>query len=472
MAEGMIIRRGGKTSDTIDTWEPNPLWPNLKTIIDNDTEDYVGKVAVLYASGHESFDFDLSAMQSQAVKTSDGAFYTTDTLHTWDTSQDIDEGNGLKVRWVIWYYSDTTSASITSNDELFKHKPKWIVVGSNGTTFNWRFDDTFNRIYHNTYLEAIDHHSGGVWDTSSVTNMSNMFNYCSSLRTIPLFDTSSVTNMNAMFSNCGALKTVPLFDTSSVTNMSVMFNRCSALKTIPLLETSLVTTMSNMFNRCSALKTIPLLDTSSVTNMISMFRDCEALKTVPLLDTSSVVSMASMFSSCSSLETIPLLDTPLLVNTSSMFSSCSSLRTMASLDTSSVTSMNNMFSNCQALRKVSIDTSSASNVSALFQTCILLEDIGEINLSSVNSINTLTFSFGAFSNVGYEVKATFVPNTINRELTISTPSLTYDSLISLIGGLVDRSSTTSLNIVLGGTNIAKLTQADLDLITGKNWTYS
>ena len=27
-------------------------------------------------------------------------------------------------------------------------------------------------------------------------------------------------------------------------------------------------------------------------------------------------------------------------------------------------------------------------------------------------------------------------------------------------------------IVLGGTNIAKLTQADLDLITGKNWTYS
>jgi surface protein len=134
-------------------------------------------------------------------------------------------------------------------------------------------------------------------DTSSVTDMSNMFSDCYSLVAIPLLDTSSVTNMSYMFSGCNSLTTIPLLDTSSVTNMSYMFISCYSLVAIPLLYTSSVTDMNGMFSDCYSLVAIPLLDTSSVTDMNGMFSACVSLTTIPLLDTSSVTDMSYMFTS-------------------------------------------------------------------------------------------------------------------------------------------------------------------------------
>ena len=74
--------------------------------------------------------------------------------------------------------------------------------------------------------------------TSSVTNMSFMFQNCYSLQSVPLFDTSSVTDMPYMFQNCNSLQSVPLFDTSSVTNMSGMFQNCNSLQSANLLNYS------------------------------------------------------------------------------------------------------------------------------------------------------------------------------------------------------------------------------------------
>jgi len=135
-------------------------------------------------------------------------------------------------------------------------------------------------------------------NTSSCTNMSYMFNYCTALTTVPLFDTSSCTNMSYMFQNCSSLTTVPLFDTSSCTNMSYMFYSCIALTTVPLFDTSSCTDMSRMFNYCTALTTVPLFDTSSCTNMSYMFNYCNALTTVPLFNTSSCTDMSYMFYRC------------------------------------------------------------------------------------------------------------------------------------------------------------------------------
>ena len=111
-------------------------------------------------------------------------------------------------------------------------------------------------------------------DTSSVTNMLQMFNNCKSLTSVPEFDTSSVETMQGMFSNCIALKKVPLFDTSSVTNMVNMFYCCESLTTVPLFDTSNVTNISQMFQGCTSLTSIPLFNTSSVTSMTKTFQDC------------------------------------------------------------------------------------------------------------------------------------------------------------------------------------------------------
>ena len=105
-------------------------------------------------------------------------------------------------------------------------------------------------------------------------NMSNMFYYSSSLKSVPLFDTSNVTNMSNMFYNCKNIKESPLLDTSNVKDMSAMFSGCSSLKSVPQLNTSKVTKMTNMFYNCTLLQTIPQLDVSKVTSMSSIFSNC------------------------------------------------------------------------------------------------------------------------------------------------------------------------------------------------------
>lgn len=66
-------------------------------------------------------------------------------------------------------------------------------------------------------------------DTGNVTNMSYMFNGCSSLVKAPKMNTSQVTTMRTMFQICASLTFVPKMDTSKVTDMNYMFYGCSAL---------------------------------------------------------------------------------------------------------------------------------------------------------------------------------------------------------------------------------------------------
>ena len=130
-------------------------------------------------------------------------------------------------------------------------------------------------------------------DFSNITDMSNMFNYCSYLTSIPQLDTSKVTNMHRMLSDCEQLTTIPQLDTSKVTDMGYMFNYCPYLTSIPQLDTSKVTDMSSMFYGCSSLTTIPQLDTSKAINMDSMFDGCSSLTTVEGIDFSGFTSSPS-----------------------------------------------------------------------------------------------------------------------------------------------------------------------------------
>ena len=104
-------------------------------------------------------------------------------------------------------------------------------------------------------------------DTENAADMTNMFNYCTNLITIPQLNTSKVTTMNSMFYECHNLTSVPLLDTSNVTTMNSMFSGCAKLTTVPQLDTSKVMDMGTMFISCSKLTTIPQLNTSKVNNM-------------------------------------------------------------------------------------------------------------------------------------------------------------------------------------------------------------
>ena len=74
-------------------------------------------------------------------------------------------------------------------------------------------------------------------DTSNVTNMDNLFAFCSGLKEINgLTDTANVTSMGAMFYGCSSLTNLDLshFNTSKVTCMISMFNGCSSLTKLDL----------------------------------------------------------------------------------------------------------------------------------------------------------------------------------------------------------------------------------------------
>ena len=121
------------------------------------------------------------------------------------------------------------------------------------------------------------------------------------------FDTSKVTDMSEMFRCCEKLTSLDLsnFDTSKVTNMSLMFDDCYKLTSLDLsnFDTSKVTDMNNMFKLCYKLTSLDVsnFDTSEVTNMYAMFYGCYKFKSFDLsnFDTSKVTNMNNMFSETS-----------------------------------------------------------------------------------------------------------------------------------------------------------------------------
>lgn len=92
-------------------------------------------------------------------------------------------------------------------------------------------------------------------NTTGITIMNDMFNYCTALTYLPLFNTSSVTNMSKMLFYCYSLTSIPLFDTSNVTNMYTMCFSCDSITAVPLFNTSKVTNMTDMFAHCFNVQT-------------------------------------------------------------------------------------------------------------------------------------------------------------------------------------------------------------------------
>ena len=242
------------------------------------------------------------------------------------------------------------------------------------------------------------------FNTSNVTDMSNMFNmpWGSKLTAIDLsnFDTSNVTNMSSMFYNCEILTSLDLssFNTSNVTNMSGMFYNCNSLTSLDLskFNTSNVTSMEWMFDGCSSLTSLDLtsFDTSNVTDMQEMFYNCSSLTSLDLssFNTSKVTYMSDMFYGCSSLTNLDLssFNTSKVTDMTYMFCGCRKLTNLdlSSFDTSKVTDMRYMFSNCTSLTSLDLSSFNTSNVTymhSMFNGCSSLTslDLSCFNTSKV-----------------------------------------------------------------------------------------
>ena len=196
------------------------------------------------------------------------------------------------------------------------------------------------------------------FDTSQVTDMSNMFYGMSNLTTLNLsnFDTSKVINMGSMFYGMSNLTSLNLssFDTSKVWNMRYMFYNMRNLTTLNLsnFDTSKVTDMGSMFSSMSSLTTLNLssFNTANVTDMSAMFAGLPNLATLDLssFDISNVTDMSGMFYEASNLSVLNLsnFNTSKVTNMGAMFYNMVNLTLLdlSGFNTPEVTSMGNMFS--------------------------------------------------------------------------------------------------------------------------------
>ena len=81
-----------------------------------------------------------------------------------------------------------------------------------------------------------------------------------------------------LFKDWSKLQYAPIImDTSQVTDMSYMFQGCSSLTTVPKMDTSQATNMRQMFEQCLVLTYVPDMDASKATNMVGMFQQCRKL---------------------------------------------------------------------------------------------------------------------------------------------------------------------------------------------------
>ncbi len=120
----------------------------------------------------------------------------------------------------------------------------------------------------------------GNLNTSNVTSMRGMFDYCFNLQTFDIdkLQTASVTDMANMFYNCKSLTSLDVshFETGAVTDMSAMFKAIGDKITsldLSNFNTQNVEDMNNMFAYINMLETLDLtsFNTSSVKNMNRMF---------------------------------------------------------------------------------------------------------------------------------------------------------------------------------------------------------
>lgn len=154
--------------------------------------------------------------------------------------------------------------------------------------------------------------------------------------------------------------------------------------------------------------------TSGRTNMESFFRACSQTSAFPAMDTSSATNIGWMYFSCALLTEVPMTDTSNVTNAQWAFSYDYQLVCIPALDFGKVT-----------------------NLTSSFTSCVRLEEIH-------------------IKNIG-----------VSFDISSST-KFAREALVEIIGNL--KTVTTNQTLTMGATNLAKLTEADRAVATGKGWT--
>lgn len=417
---------GGGTTHESAEWQPSSDWPDIKSILENDdTQGYDGKYIQLITDHYTT----ISLTGALAYRTSDGILYGSDTIHTWDTTQDIPCSLGYKTRYVI-YYTNETSAIIVQNTCL------WTVLDlmlSSVATIASKY-----------FLKAFE-----------FINNKNI--------------SPTLASAASMFYNCYSLAKLPgILDLSNCTSTASMFYACYSLVKVPdILDLSNCSSTANMFYTCTSLVKAPdILDLSNCTSTASMFHACYSLVKAPdVLDLSNCISTANMFYACTSLVKAPdVISLSNCTSTAGMFQYCYSLvKAPDILDLSNCTNTANMFYNCYSLTKVPdiLDLSNCTSMASMFQYCYSLTKVPDIL-----DLSNCTDTENAFTSAPYIKNLRIMGLKVSANIA-AIAVCTREDLVFILTNL---QIVTGQTLTIGSTNVAKLSNDDKAIATEKGWT--
>lgn len=127
------------------------------------------------------------------------------------------------------------------------------------------------------------------------------------------------------------------------------------------------------------------------------------------------------------------------------------------------------------------DWSQVTNAALMFSHCFYLTTLPELDFSNVESVNSLlsmspyVTTLGGFKNLGQAYLTSESSNYSEYKLDLSScTQLTHDSLMNVINKLYDIAAKgcNTQQLVLGSTNLAKLTAEEIAIATNKGWSVS
>ena len=295
--------------------------------------------------------------------------------------------------------SSNTQITIPASGSGYNYNVTWEEIGnpsntgsSSGNTVSITIDLPSSGIYRveisGDYPAIAFNNSGDKekilsveqWGGNKWTTMRSAFHGCKNLR-INASDTpdlSNVTDMSRMFENCSTLNDdISGWNTSNVTNMSSMFFGAIAFnQPIGSWDVSKVTDMGGMFHsgdfekKAAFNQPLNSWNVSNVTDMSTMFASCSFNQAIGSWDVSNVTNMSFMFASANSFnQDISSWDVGKVTEMNAIFSEATDFnQPIGNWNVSSVTNMSFMFNADSAFNQNlgSWDVSQVSNMSSMF----------------------------------------------------------------------------------------------------------
>lgn len=258
--------------------------------------------------GEEITKQSLQSLSNNWQKTPEGTYYTS-LYDSYDSSTIA--GKYIKPMYLIWNNSTktiTVGLEPSGDDSARTDEIK---------SFIQRHKDEVEKIDFTSFDQIVvpeDAGSGLFKDCTKLEEIRDLYN----------LNLYNVTDVSSMFENCSSLKTIDtMINWGNITNTSSMFKNCTSLENLEAayINTYYVTDMSSMFENCSNLANIDFYDktddgvftlffTKNVKNMSNMFKDCGNLRSLQLnfFETDSIQEngMENMLGGLSSIQVLYL----------------------------------------------------------------------------------------------------------------------------------------------------------------------